>query len=97
MLPTTKYLNIKPWTIALLALILVDSAYTSYLSHMGYAKEGNPLILGIMKTFGWSLDTAMVARIFFCLPFLYVLNKWNWSKFTLIAYVGIYVLLTGLL
>ena len=79
----------------LLILIIVDSIYTSHIVKLG-AEEANQLILWAMNTFNWTLDTAMVMRIFFCMPFLYILNRWDWSRFTLFCYLGIYILLTGM-
>ncbi len=92
-----KYdLGLKPWTICLLLLILADSVYTSYIVKTGKAVEGNPLIFKCMEWFGWSIDTAMIIRIFYCLPFLWILNRWDWSRFTVFCYLAIYMGMVGI-
>ena len=63
---------------------------------MGIATEGNPLILWAMNKFEWSLDTVMIVRIFFYIPFIYILNKWDWSRFAVLCYIALYILLTGI-
>ena len=75
---------------------MIDSVYTAHIVNAGIAKEGNPLIVWTMNAFNWSIDVAMIARIIFCIPFLYILDKWDWSRFTVVCYLCLYVLLTGL-
>jgi hypothetical protein len=83
-------LKIKPWTIALAVLIIIDSIYTVIIRF-----EANPFILWTMDKFTLTLNQAMVARVIYCLPLLYILNKTNWSKFTFFAYIGLYIVLSG--
>jgi hypothetical protein len=85
-----KTLRLKPWTIALLILIIVDALVTI---HIG--TETNPLITGTMKLLGLSLFQAMIIKIFYSLPFVYILNRTDWSKFTFFAYLGLYGVLVG--
>ncbi len=87
----TLNFNLKPWTIVLLVLIMIDSVVTSYMG-----TETNALILWTMKTFGLTLNQAMIVRIFYCIPFLVVLNWKDWSKATVFCYIGLYAVLTGL-
>lgn len=83
-------MKIKPWTWMLLCLILVDSIFTVYIG-----RESNPLILWTMNKFNISLSVAMIARIFYCFPLLYILNKMDFSRLTFVLYSGIYILCTG--
>ena len=80
-------MKIKFWTIILFALIVVDSIFTVYIGF-----DRNPYILWQMETFDWSLKQAMVARIFYLIPFLLVLNWKDWGRFTFFAYIGIYAI-----
>lgn len=82
--------RLKPWTVALLVLILIDSLITS---HIG--SESNPLILWTMKTFGLTLDQAMIFRIIYCLPLVVLINHMDFGKITIICYVILYIILTG--
>ena len=79
-----------PWTIALAILIIIDSIHTIFVG-----SESNPLILWVMSNFDLTLNTAMLMRIVYCLPLLYILNKTDWSRFTFFAYAGIYLVLSG--
>ena len=68
--------QLKPWTVFLLLLVLFDSLYTSYMVNIGYGKEYNPMILYIMETFNLSIDTAMVIRLLFYLPLIYITDRY---------------------
>jgi len=81
---------IKPWTLALLFLIIVDSIYTIYIG-----SEGNHLILWTMNKFNISLEYAMGIRVLYCMPLLYILNKTDFSKLTFILYICVYLILAG--
>ena len=83
-------MKLKPWTIGLLILIIMDSIVTSYIGG-----EYNGLILWTMKTFNLTLNQAMIARIFYCLPLVMLLNYTAFSKLTVVLYIGMYVILTG--
>jgi hypothetical protein len=84
-------LVLRPWTVALLVLILLDSIITS---HIGM--ETNPLIIWTMKTFDLTLNQAMVARILYCLPLVVLINHMDFGKITVLCYIAIYVILVGL-
>lgn len=79
----------KPWTLILLFLIIIDSIFTIYIGI-----EGSPFVLGIMNKFDISLNTFMLLRIIYCLPFLYILNRFNRSKFVTISYMSTYMIFT---
>jgi len=81
--------SIKPWTWALLGLIILDSIFTIW---WGY--EGNPLIVYTMNKFDISLIWAMVIRVFYCIIPLYIINKYDWSRFTFIFYIILYLSFT---
>jgi hypothetical protein len=74
----------------LLILILIDAIATTYIG-----TETNPLILWTMDTFGLTLKQAMYAKIIYSLPFLWILNLTDWSRFTFFAYIGLYMVLVG--
>jgi hypothetical protein len=74
----------------LLILILIDAITTTYIG-----TETNPLILWTMDTFGLTLKQAMYAKIIYSLPFLWILNLTDWSRFTFFAYIGLYMVLVG--
>lgn len=80
----------KKWTIALLLLIIADSIFTIFIG-----RESSPIILYIMKSFNISLEITMIIRILYCLPFLYIVNKYNFSRFTFLSYIGIYMIASG--
>lgn len=80
----------RKWSIALLILIIVDSISTVY-----FGFEANPLILWFMGLFNITLKTAMIIRPFTLLPFVYIVDKYNWSRFTFLVYIIIYVLVVG--
>lgn len=82
---------LRPWTIALLFIILLDSIITSYIG-----MEANPLIIWTMKTFDLTLNQAMVARILYCLPLVALINHMDFGKITVLCYIAIYVILVGL-
>lgn len=83
-------MKIKKWTIYLFLLIIADSIFTIFVG-----RESNPIILWTMNTLHLSLVWSMVIRIFYCIPFLYILNKTNFSRITVFLYLGIYFLLSG--
>lgn len=80
-------MELKPWTVGLLILIIVDSIVTSYIG-----TETNPLILWTMETFNLTLNQAMVARIFYCLPLVAIINYADFGKLTVICYIGLYLI-----
>jgi hypothetical protein len=82
--------KVKPWTVALLSLIIADSVFTSFLVNNGIATESNPLINWFMVTFSLDIDAAMVFRIICLLPCLAFVNTTNYSKHVTISYIGIY-------
>jgi hypothetical protein len=49
-----------------------------------------------MDTFNLNLKGAMIFRIFYCIPFLLILNMTDWARFTFISYIGIYLVLVGI-
>ena len=83
-------MKLKPWTIALLLLIVLDSIVTTYIG-----TESNMLIMWTMKTFDLTLKQAMIARIFYCLPLVIALNYTDFSKITVFLYIGLYIVLSG--
>ena len=89
--PWKPFTKLKPWTIALIILLIVDSIYTVFIGH-----EASFIILWVMNQFDATLNQAMVARLFYCLPFLYFLDKQtDFSKFTFFIYIGLYFALSG--
>jgi len=85
--------KIKPWTIALGILFVIDSVHT-----MIIGTEANKLILWSMNIFNLSLNQAMIARLFYLLPLLLFLNTQDkkFSIFTFFAYIGLYIILVGI-
>jgi hypothetical protein len=85
-------MKIKPWTIALGVLFILDSIHTIIIG-----SEANTIILWTMSTFGLTLDQAMGVRLLYLLPLLLFLNTQDqkFSIFTFFAYIGVYILLTG--
>jgi hypothetical protein len=79
------------WTIGLAIVILLDSIVT-----VKMGSEANPLILWVMKTFDISLSVAMVLRLVWCAPLLYIIDRWEFSKITMLCYLGVYLALVGL-
>jgi hypothetical protein len=89
--------KLKPWTIALMVLIVADSVFTAFLVNNNLAVESNPLINWFMDTFSCSIDIAMILRAVFLLPLLVIINNLtNYSKHITIAYLGIYFVLVGI-
>lgn len=74
------------WTLTLLILAIIDSITTVYI----FGVENNPSILWVMDTFDINLKMAMIIRILYYIPFLVILDRTNWSRFTFFAYIGIY-------
>jgi hypothetical protein len=89
-----KLPKIRPWTIALLMLIIIDSILTSGLVTLGVAAETNPLILWVMKTFGLTINEAMIARIIAILPSVAIVNKYDFGKKAVICYVVLYLIIS---
>ena len=79
------------WTIALIGILIADSAVTVFIGH-----ENNPLILWVMSTFDVPLKEAMILRLLFCAPLVYIVDKYKWSKFTAQCYIALYIILAGL-
>lgn len=75
----------KNWTIALLLLIILDSITTIYIG-----KEFNFVILYIMNVFNMTLKEVMTIRVFYLLPFVYMVHKFGYSKITFILYMVVY-------
>jgi hypothetical protein len=92
-----KLPKIYPWTIVLTLIIVLDSILTSGLVSMGLATEANPLILWAMKTFGLTLDNAMLLRVIALIPFIGIVNHANKGRFVIMCYAVIYVLATLLI
>jgi len=82
--------RIRPWTLALFMLIVLDSIFTMFIG-----TEYNSSILWFMSTFSVSLNATMLIRIFYILPFLYFLNLYDKCKIAFISYVSVYILFTG--
>lgn len=80
----------KPWSIILLLIIIADSLFTIYIG-----TETNPLHLWIMSKFDLSLAQAMILRVFYLLPFVWIINKWYEAKYVVIMYISIYILSFG--
>ena len=81
----------KPWSIILLLIIIADSIFTVYLG-----TEKNPLHLWIMSTFNLTLAQAMMMRIFYLLPFVWIIDKWYKAKPVVIVYTFVYMLSFGI-
>lgn len=79
---------INYWTIILFFLIVIDSMFTIYIG-----SELNPTILSVMDLFDLNLEKAMILRVYYCLPLLFVLYCVNscYSKFTFLSYITIYM------
>lgn len=74
------------WTLILILIIIADSFLTIY-----NGVETTPMILSTMDFFNLSLKTAMYLRLLYIAPFVYIVHKWNYSKITTLAYIGIYI------
>ena len=85
--------KIKPWTIALFTLMLVDSIATTYIG-----AESNGMILWVMDKLGLTLKGAMIIRVFYYIPFIMLLNQYAYKfvKMTFIAYVSVYFVMGGI-
>lgn len=80
----------KPWSITLLILIIADSIFTIYLG-----VEKNPLHLWFMEVFNLSLFQVMILRVFYLLPFVWIIDKWYNPKYVAIAYISLYTVMAG--
>jgi hypothetical protein len=89
--PWKPLLKLKPWTIALIILALIDSIVTVYIGD-----ESSVLILWVMTTFDLTLAQAMIARIFYLAPFIYLLDKQtDLSNLMFVLYIAIYLAFVG--
>ena len=75
----------KPWSIVLIVLFIIDSIYTAYLG-----TELNALYIWIMNTFNISLNMMMIYRVFYVLPLIWVIDRYYKPEYILTAYVFIY-------
>ena len=82
--------TIKPWTAALLILVVIDAIVTTYIG-----VEKNPLILWTMDTFDLTLKGAMIAKVIYSIPLIAYLNYVDFSRLTFLAYIGLYLIFTG--
>jgi len=79
--------RIRKWTIALFLLIILDSVFTIFIG-----EESNSFILWCMNYFGWTLNKAMLMRILYCLPLLFLVNiKDKVSMYVFFAYFMVYI------
>lgn len=89
--PWKPLLKLKPWTIALIILAIVDSMITLM---MGI--EGSFIILWVMSNFNLTLTQAMIARLFYIAPLLYFLDKQtDFSKLIFFIYIALYFFFSG--
>lgn len=64
------------WVIILLSILVADSAITVMIG-----SELNPLILVTMDAFGVDLGSAMVLRLLYLAPPVYIIARWSSPKF----------------
>lgn len=89
--PWKPLLKLKPWTYALIVLAIVDSIFTVMVG-----SEHSFILLWVMTTFDFTLNQAMVMRIFYLVPLLYFLDKQtDFGKITFFLYIAIYFGLAG--
>lgn len=74
------------WSIILFLIVIADSLIT-----IDNGVEYTPLILYAMDLFNLSLKEAMYLRIFYYIPLIYIVHKYNWVRFCTIAYVAMYI------
>lgn len=75
------------WTIPLILILIADSVLTLVIG-----AEASSLMLWVMKRFELSLVDAMILRLLYCLPLLYIVNRYKKARLTLTAYCTLYVL-----
>lgn len=89
-------MKINKWTIILFLIIVIDSITTFFV----FEYESNFSIVWVMELFNLNLAEAMVARVFYCLPLLFLVNlKIKWSRLTCVLYSSIWTIgyITGLI
>lgn len=75
------------WTTALFLLLAADSAITVYIG-----AEASDLTLWVMGALRIDLATAMVLRLIYALPLLYIVDRHYNPKIVILAYVVLYLL-----
>lgn len=75
------------WSIALFALMIIDSIFTVFIG-----EEGHPLILWAMSTFDLNLIEVMVYRLIYLIPFVFIIDRCDFSKIMFFIYIGVYIL-----
>lgn len=73
------------WTTALFLLLAADSAITVYIG-----AEASGLTLWVMGALRIDLATAMVLRLIYALPLLYIVDRYYNPKIVILAYVVLY-------
>jgi len=84
-------MKLKPWTIALIVLVFLDAVVTTLIG-----EETNWLILWVMETININLSQAMFLKVVLSFPVIIWLNRTEYSKFIVLAYIAIYFILVGL-
>jgi hypothetical protein len=83
-------MKLKPWTIALLVVIILDAFITIIVG-----EEENWMIVWVMKKIDMSLTEFMILKVLLSLPVVMWLDRTEYTKFTVFAYVLIYFILVG--
>lgn len=83
-------MKLKPWSIALIALITLDAIVTIIIG-----EETNWLILWVMRIININLSQAMFLKVAISLPLVMIINESEYSKITVLAYIAIYFVLVG--
>lgn len=73
-----------------MAIIVADSVFTVFIG-----REANPVIVWAMDLLRLDLKSAMIWRVVYCIPFLWVINWSGRSKQVLVLYVAIYAVSAG--
>ena len=83
-------MKLKPWTIALLALVTLDAIVTTIIG-----QEENWMILWVMTKANMTLNQAMFLKVLLSLTIILWLDKSDYTKITVFGYVAIYFILVG--
>lgn len=75
------------WTALLLLALISDSAFTAFLGG-----EASPIMLKAMQWLHIDLNAAMVLRLFYCAPLVFIVDRYQKSQLTLVFYCALYVL-----
>jgi len=83
-------MKLKPWTIALLVVIILDAFITIMVG-----EEANWMIVWLMKKTDMPLTEFMILKVVLSLPVVIWLDRTEYTKMTVFGYVVIYFILVG--